>query len=98
MSSGFKYWAFISYSHQDKKWGDWLHNALETYKLPKALVGGQTERGEPVPERAYPIFRDRDELPTSADLGDMIRRALERSRYLVVICSPRSAQSRWVNQ
>ena len=25
----FKYWAFISYSHQDKKWGDWLHKALE---------------------------------------------------------------------
>lgn len=25
-----KYWAFLSYSHTDKKWGDWLHKALET--------------------------------------------------------------------
>ena len=36
MSDGhdqFKYWAFISYSHQDKKWGDWLHKALETYRV-----------------------------------------------------------------
>jgi hypothetical protein len=34
----YKYKAFISYSHQDKKWGDWLHKALETYRVPKGLV------------------------------------------------------------
>ena len=24
MADDYKYWAFISYSHQDKAWGDWL--------------------------------------------------------------------------
>ena len=33
----YKYKAFISYSHQDKKWGDWLHRALETYRISKGL-------------------------------------------------------------
>ncbi len=34
-----KYHAFISYSHRDKRWGDWLHKALETYRAPGRLVG-----------------------------------------------------------
>jgi hypothetical protein len=38
-SNQLKYYAFISYSHQDKKWGDWLHKAIETYRVPKRLVG-----------------------------------------------------------
>src|SRR5436309_12143791 len=90
-----KYWAFLSYSHTDKKWGDWLHRALETYRVPRRLVGKDSRDGK-VPERVYPIFRDREELPVSADLGSNINEALQESRYLIVICSPRAAQSRWV--
>ncbi len=98
MATDFKYWAFISYSHADKKWGTWLHSALETFKVPKPLVGAEHGTGEPVPRRIFPVFRDREELPTSSDLGSMISRALEQSRYLIVICSPRAAGSYWVNQ
>lgn len=105
-----KYHAFISYSHADKAWGDWLHRALETYKVPAALVGRATSRAdlaapaggppafETVPGRAYPIFRDREELPTATDLGEILHAALRESRYLIVICSPRSARSQWVNE
>lgn len=92
-----EYWAFISYSHRDKVWADWLHRRLETYRVPKKLIGTPNRTGQ-VPKRLYPIFRDREELPTSANLGSVISRALETSRYLVVICSPRSAASQWVNQ
>ena len=84
-----KYWAFISYSHQDKAWGDWLHKKLDTYRIPAALVGTDSSHGHPVPKRIYPIFRDREELPTSANLGDQIQQAIRDSRFLVVICSPR---------
>ena len=38
----YKYKAFVSHSHQDKKWGDRLHKALETYRVPKGLVGKET--------------------------------------------------------
>ena len=53
-SEEFKYKAFISYSHQDKKWGDWLHKSLETYSIPKGLIGRKTSQGE-VPKRLFPV-------------------------------------------
>src|SRR5829696_1105686 len=36
----YKYAAFISYRHDevDRRWAKWLHRALETYKVPSALV------------------------------------------------------------
>ena len=45
-----------------------------------------------------PIFLDRAELPTSSDLAASVREALASSRYLIVICSPAAAKSRWVNE
>jgi len=92
-----KYWAFLSYSHADKKWGDWLHKALETYRVPRRLVGKESREGK-IPRRLFPIFRDREELPVSADLGANITEALRQSRYLIVICSPQAAKSVWVNE
>ena len=92
-----KYRAFISYSHADEVWGRKLHRTLERYFTPRALVGTESRDG-PVPKRIFPIFRDREELPTSSDLGGVINQALEDSDYLIVICSPRSAKSKWVNE
>ena len=96
-TDGFKYWAFITYSHRDKQWGDWLHRSLETYRVPKRLVG-QPNRDGVRPRRLFPVFRDREELQVSADLSSRVHEALAKSRYLVVICSPNSAKSLWVNQ
>jgi hypothetical protein len=93
----YKYWAFISYSHSDEEWATWLHKSLETYKVPKKLIGRQTPVGT-LPRRVYPVFRDRDELPGASDLGGNIRQALSQSRYIVVICSPKAAISKWVNE
>ncbi len=93
-----EYWAFISYSQIDTDWGKWLHRALEQYQVPKRLAGRETERGYKVPKRAFPVFLDREELPTSANFGRMIETALESAKYLVVICSPNSAKSKWVNE
>jgi tetratricopeptide (TPR) repeat protein len=92
-----KYRAFISYSHRDARWASWLHAALETYRPPKPLVGKMTERGE-VPKRLTPIFKDREELPSAVDLGGLVNAALEASACQIVICSPNSAKSRWVNE
>lgn len=93
----FKYWAFISYSHQDRKWGEWLHKTLESYRIPRHIIGTEGRDG-PCPPRIVPVFRDQEELPTSSDLGTSIESALQQSRNLIVICSPRSARSIWVNK
>lgn len=93
----FTYWAFISYSHQDEAWASWLHKELETYRLPKG-VAGMEFRGETVPKHLKPVFRDRDELAGASDLGGKLRRALEQSRTLIVICSEKSARSKWVGE
>ena len=93
----FKYWAFISYSHADEEWAKWLHKSIETYRVPRKLVGRDTTNG-PLPKRLFPVFRDRDELPGASDLGGKIQEALTTSRSLVVICSPKSAVSKWVNE
>ena len=91
-----KYHAFISYSHADRRWADWLHKALETYPIPQRLVGRTTGAGA-IPKRFAPVFRDRDELPSATDLNSKVNEALAQSAALVVICSPHSAGSRWVD-
>ena len=96
-----RYALFISYRHADnlemgRKWATWLHETVENYEIPGDLVGKSNLRGEPVPATLYPVFRDEEELPADADLSVNIRRALENSNLLVVLCSPRAVQSRFV--
>jgi hypothetical protein len=33
-----RYWAFISYSHADKAFSNWLFHAIENYRVPRGLV------------------------------------------------------------
>lgn len=84
-------YAFISYSHKDVKWAKWLQKKLEWYRLP-------TEAHNELTDSRYlrPVFRDRDTL-TSGVLNDELLSHLESSKYLVVLCSPNSAQSEWVS-
>lgn len=93
-----RYWAFLSYSHADKVWADWLHKSLENYPMPRDLVGKPCPADAPIPKRFVPVFRDREELPTATDLGAVIARALRHARFLVVVCSPKSAKSPWVEK
>lgn len=90
----YRYEAFLSYRHADpdRRVAERLHRFLETYRVPAALVA----RG--LPDRLHRIFRDREELPTSADLSAGINDALRDAAFLIVICSPRTPQSRWVTQ
>ena len=93
----FRYRAFLCYSHRDSAWADWLHGAIEGYPVPSRLVGLATGAGV-IPPRLAPVFRDRDELPSAANLSAKVQDALAQSANLIVICSPHAAQSRWVNE
>ncbi len=92
-----RYWAFLSYSHADSAAAERLHRQLELFRVPRPLVGAPHPMGT-IPQRLIPIFRDRQELAASSDLGREIKAALEKSRYFIVLCSPEAARSPWVEQ
>ena len=92
MEQNKEYYAFISYKREDEKWAKWLQHKLEHYKLPSNL-NGRTD----LPREIRPIFRDTSEL-NPGNLPQQICNALSASRHLIVICSPYSAQSEWVNK
>ncbi|MDP9421959.1 MAG: toll/interleukin-1 receptor domain-containing protein [Pseudomonadota bacterium] len=92
-----RYMAFLSYSHRDAAVAEWLHEQLEEFHVPSRLVGKLTEHG-PVPKQLAPIFRDRQELAASPDLNEEIEEAIAGSRFLIVLCSPAAAKSKWIDQ
>ena len=83
--------AFISYSHRDLSWGNWLQRKLETFRIPKGLTPDRPG------DKKLRVFRDQTDL-TGTELQDSLRQNLRESRYLIVICSPASAASSWVNE
>jgi len=93
----FRYIAFLSYSHRDRQIAEWLHRELETYRVPKRMIGTATPLG-PVPARLHPIFKDREELSAAGSLNEAIKSALGSASALIVVCSPASAGSPWVNE
>ncbi|MGJ8645092.1 MAG: TIR domain-containing protein [Luteolibacter sp.] len=95
------YLAFISYRHADNReadrcWATWLHRSLERYVVPPDLVGTTNLRGDPVPPKIFPVFRDEEEFSAEASLAPAIRSALERSKTLIVLSSPRAVESPYV--
>ena len=92
-----RYRAFISYSHADMAFARWLHRAIENYRVPSQLIGTDGDFGS-VPARLRPVFRDEDELAGAAQLGPELEDALRNSAALIVICSPESARSQWVDK
>jgi tetratricopeptide (TPR) repeat protein len=92
-----QYRAFLSYSHKDRKWGDWLHRKLESYRIDRDLVGRETPSGV-VPKSLRPIFRDRDDFAGGPSLQEATLRALEASDFLIVVCSPNARMSHYVNE
>ena len=85
------YIAFISYRHLplDMEAAKRIQKKIENYTIPKDFreqFGGK---------KFGHVFRDEDELPSTASLSDSIYYALDRSKFLIVICTPDLPQSRW---
>lgn len=88
----YDYYAFISYSTADEKWAKWLHKHLENYNLPSAL----RRTNNSLPKYIRPVFWYKTDL-SGTELHSALERELTSSRHLVLICSPESAKSEWVN-
>ena len=81
------YSAFISYSHA----GD--------HRLAKSLQGMLGMIARPwYRRRELDVFLDESDLAASPDLWKSIEQALNKTRYLILLASPESAASKWVNQ
>ena len=91
MEQQFKYFAFISYSSHDTKWGKRLHKKLESYSIPSTLCKKHGWKRKPL----NPIFFAPYEIQPGT-LSEELKDRLRESRHLIVICSPYSAQSYWV--
>ena len=86
------FFAFISYRHTDIKAAKRLQFLLESYNLPTMI-----QKMKPEAPKRFKVFRDADEL-TSGVLNDELHHKLDESKYLIVICSPNSAQSKYVGE
>lgn len=96
IDKSFKYAAFISYAHADERVAKRLHEALETYPLPKAMRAWNVK--DESRAKLSPIFRDVAELTAHHSLSEKIREAVKSSRFLILLCSPAAKKSHWVNE
>ena len=81
------YDAFISYSHAKDK------------PIAAALQSAVQKLGKPwYHRRALRVFRDDTSLSATPHLWRSIEQALSQSRYFILLASPESAASKWVNK
>ncbi len=92
MEQNYHYYAFISYSTADSKWAKWLQHELSYYHIPSSIKKSKIG----VPEKIRPVFIYEYDLAGN-QLHTAIQQELEASKYLIVICSPNAAKSKYVN-
>lgn len=93
MRAMYEYEAFISYKHRvlDTAIAEKVQTLLENYRPPKQIrESGKRKIGK--------IFRDRTELTASGDLSQKLKNALLDSRFLIVILSEETKESKWCQE
>lgn len=81
-----KYTAFLSYDHDDKWLADELRSALHSFARPWLA------------RRAVRVYRDESSMATTHDLWGTIVKAIEDSEYFMLLVSPASVASNYVQQ
>ena len=84
--ASFTYDAFLSYSHHDGAVAAGIQKGL--HRIGRRV--GQLN--------ALRVFRDTTDLAANPNLWGKVTDAMDRSRYLIVVLSPRAAASEWVNK
>jgi len=91
--NSFEYKAFISYQREDEWFAKWLFNKLEKFSIPASLNIKNSENN-----KLGKFFRDTEELSTGPSLSEELKKPLDNSEFLIIICSPNSAKSFYVNE
>lgn len=95
-----KYLAFISYSRADneqdgRQWADWVKETIEGFSIPiNCQLPNAGADGQPGSHRE--VFLDRSRLTAGGELMEQLGHHLQKSEFLVLICSPKSAASEFV--
>lgn len=99
MEKKLRYTAFISYNSKDNRKARWLQKRLENYSLPSVIANEKREvlRSFEKQPKKFRIFRYVTDL-VAQNLDDGLRKELDQSKYLIVICSPNSANAPWVRK
>lgn len=92
MQQTYKYFAFISFQSGDAREAVRLQHAIERYRLPAVLCKEQK-----VPRRIKPLYCYINDMHAGEELMQELKSRMEQSRFLIVVCSPRSAKSVYVN-
>lgn len=100
--SKYKYYAFISYAREDKAVVKYVQRFLEHFRYDGEKVGPELQPDDPKYLRKVVV--DISELSArKVKFEAEIREKLAQSRYLIVVCSPFSAEKKedsdrhWVN-
>lgn len=89
----YSWFAFISYKSEDLKWAWWLKKKLHDYRLPAKICRDHNYKHKP----ANPSFLDKTDIQ-AGNLSTELKRQIDDSENLIVICSPRSASSSYVGE
>ena len=84
--ASFTYDAFLSYNHQDQAVATGIQKGLHHIGRRVAQLN------------ALRVFRDTTDMAANPNLWGKVAEAMDRSRYLIVVLSPRAANSHWVNR
>jgi formylglycine-generating enzyme required for sulfatase activity len=92
--------AFVSYrnAHSDARVATWLERSLRTFRLPQDMRYEHPGYDPTTPSSIGRVFRDDDDLPAGGDLERALMDRLDRSGALVVVCSPRTPESQWIDR
>ena len=93
MQQTFKYFAFISFQSSDAREAVRLQHAIERYRLPAILC----KQDNSIPRRIKPLYCYINDMHAGEELMQELKSRMEQSRYLIVVCSPRAAQSTYIN-
>jgi hypothetical protein len=84
-----KYDVFLSYSHADLVIAELLSKRMRRFKIPSARIGHDHKKLE--------VFRDKERLSASSDLTYELTEHLNASKHLVLLISPSTKTSQYVN-
>jgi tetratricopeptide (TPR) repeat protein len=91
------YSGFLSYSRKDRAQAVRLVRALEDFSLPSSVKRRLKARNAEF-TAPRPIFRDEEDMPVGGVMSERLRSVLDASASLIVLCTPTSAKSDWVDQ